>query len=249
MVRVKEDPHASTIFSTNTADSKAIEEAEAKQAEAVEKIKAMNIYEKMMNITAEVGTVAKNLEVQVTSKSKYKAVSEADVIRALKPLLIKYRVYAWPVQVNITDEKVLTSTYTDRDGVANSRNSFFLRMEAIYRFINVDNPTEYVDVKGVGDGIDTGDKAPGKGSTYAGKYSLLKAFMVATGDDPDQEASQEYSTIKAEPITDEQVGQIIELLDPDEIVKLLNVKGMNSIRDMTQVQASATITWAKGRKK
>lgn len=249
MPKVKDDPHASTLFSTNIEDSKAIEEAETRQAEMIEKIKAMNIYEKMMNITAEVGTVAKNLEVQVNSKSKYKAVSEADVIRAIKPLLIKYRVYAWPVQVNITDEKVLTSTYTDRDGVANTRNSFFLRMESIYRFINVDNPAEFIDVKGIGDGIDTGDKAPGKGSTYAGKYSLLKAFMVATGDDPDQEASQEYTTVKAEPITAEQIQQISELLNPDEIVKLLNAKGMNSIKEMTQVQASATITWAKGRKR
>ena len=40
-----------------------------------------------------------------------------------------------------------------------------------------------------GDGIDTGDKAPGKAMTYSDKYSLLKAYKVATGDDPDKEAS------------------------------------------------------------
>jgi hypothetical protein len=40
-----------------------------------------------------------------------------------------------------------------------------------------------------GDGIDTGDKAPGKAMTYSDKYSLLKAYKVATGDDPDKDAS------------------------------------------------------------
>ena len=45
----------------------------------------MNIYQKMANITAELQTVAKNLTVQQTKNSTYKAVSERDILDAVKP--------------------------------------------------------------------------------------------------------------------------------------------------------------------
>ena len=48
----------------------------------------MNIYEKMSAITQEVGAVAKNLEVGF-GRSAYKAVSETDVLAAVKPLEAK----------------------------------------------------------------------------------------------------------------------------------------------------------------
>ena len=51
----------------------------------------MNIYEKLSAITNEIGTVAKNLEVGV-GKSQYKAVGEADVLKAVKELEAKYKV-------------------------------------------------------------------------------------------------------------------------------------------------------------
>ena len=53
----------------------------------------MNIYEKLSTITNEIGTVAKNLEVGV-GKSQYKAVGEADVLKAVKELEAKYKVYS-----------------------------------------------------------------------------------------------------------------------------------------------------------
>ena len=35
------------------------------------------------------------------------------------------------------------------------------------------------------------DKAPGKAMTYADKYALMKAYKMVTGDDPDQNASDD----------------------------------------------------------
>ena len=49
----------------------------------------MNIYEKLLAIQSELKKVAKNLEVGV-GQSKYKAVGEADVLSAIKPLEEKY---------------------------------------------------------------------------------------------------------------------------------------------------------------
>ena len=58
----------------------------------------MNIYEKMAAITAELQTVAKNLTVATSKTASYKAVSERDVLDAVKPLEAKYGVYSYPAQ-------------------------------------------------------------------------------------------------------------------------------------------------------
>ena len=56
----------------------------------------MNIYEKLAAITAELSRVAKNLKVG-EGKSSYKAVGEADVLAAVKPLEEKHKVYSYPL--------------------------------------------------------------------------------------------------------------------------------------------------------
>ena len=55
------------------------------------------------------------------------------------------------------------------------------------RFVNIDKPEEYVDVPGLGFGVDNQDKGPGKAISYAVKYCLLKALGLETGDDADNE--------------------------------------------------------------
>ena len=71
-----------------------------------------------------------------------------------------------------------------------------MRIETTYRFVNLDNPSEYIETTVYGDGLDTGDKAPGKAMTYADKYALMKAYKLSTGDDPDKEASPEKGYVK-----------------------------------------------------
>ena len=54
----------------------------------------MNLFEKLLKISSELKTVEKGLEVQVSATGKYKAVGEADVLRAIKPLEEKYGIYS-----------------------------------------------------------------------------------------------------------------------------------------------------------
>ena len=75
-------------------------------------------------------------------------------------------------------------------------------------FINVDIPTDYIDVISFGDGVDSGDKASGKGQTYADKYALLKSYKIGTGDDPDQNASEEQKTKTETKATSQQIELI-----------------------------------------
>lgn len=148
-----------------------------------------NIFQRMSAITSEISTVAKNLSVDA-GKSSYKAVGEADVLAAVKPIEAKHGVYSYPVSRTITDsgEMVSTTKYGER-------KQLFMRVETVYRFVNIDKPDEYIDITTYGDGVDTQDKAPGKAMTYGDKYALLKAYKIQTGDDPDQTASEDLSGV------------------------------------------------------
>lgn len=165
-------------------------------------IKTLNIYEKLSLITEEIGVVEKGLNVQVNKNSSYKAVSERDVLDAVKPIERKYRVYSYPVKREVIDRDTLvketefTDSRTDNTTITRT-NTLFLRLEITYRFVNIDKPEEYIETTVYGDGLDTGDKAPGKAMTYGDKYALMKAYKISTGDDPDKEPSPEkgYSKV------------------------------------------------------
>lgn len=201
----------------------------------------MNIYEKLSKVTEEITAVAKNLSVGY-GKSSYKAVGEADVLAAVKPAEIKYGVYSYPVFREIVDSAVLTSV--DKDG--NEKRQLFMRVKTIYRFVNMEKPDEYVDMVTYGDGVDPGDKAPGKAMTYADKYGLLKAYKIITGDDPDQKASE---TLKAferkaeEKITEIQGVALLQTLKAAgvQIPTLLKQYGVENVSDLTQKQHSDII--------
>lgn len=149
----------------------------------------MNIFEKMAAITAELQTVAKNLTVGV-GNNKYKAVSERDIIDAVKPLEIKHGVYSYPARRNVLESNLLEteSTYNNQ---TTTKTTFMTRIETVYRFVNVEKPEEYIETTTFAEGIDAQDKGSGKAMTYADKYALMKAYKISTGDDPDQTASEE----------------------------------------------------------
>lgn len=156
----------------------------------------MNIYEKMSAITAELQTVAKNLTVQTTKTSSYKAVSERDVIDAVKPIEAKHGVYSYPVSRTILESNMLESE-SEYNGKVTKKTTFMTRIETVYRFVNVEKPEEYIETTTFAEGIDSQDKGSGKAMTYADKYALMKAYKISTGEDPDQTASEETSYKKA----------------------------------------------------
>lgn len=200
----------------------------------------MNIFQKMLSISEEVGTVAKNLSVGWGS-NQYKAVSEADVLAAIKPLETKYGIYSYPLGRRVIESGTLTNVVK-----GDEKRSLFLRVETTYRFVNAENPDEYIDITSYGDGVDSQDKAPGKAMTYADKYALLKAYKIQTGDDPDQEASAPLRDRKNKPMTatvhisKEQASGLIERLknltppgNPDKVCEQYNVK---ALEDLTLAQ-------------
>lgn len=152
----------------------------------------MNIYQKMAAITAELQTVAKNLTVETGKGKGYKAVSERDIIDAVKPLEEKHGVYSYPCDRTVLESHVLESE-SEYNGKVTKKTTFFTRVQTIYRFVNVDDPSEFIDTVTFAEGIDSQDKGSGKAMTYGDKYALMKAYKISTGDDPDQTASVEES--------------------------------------------------------
>lgn len=147
----------------------------------------MNIYEKMLGITSELSRVAKNLEVGF-GQSKYKATGEADVLAAIKPLEAQYKIYSFPVKREIIE----TGEMETKSGTKN----LFLRIATTYRFVNVEKPDEFIEITSYGDGVDSQDKSVGKAMTYSDKYALMKAYKIITGDDPDQDKSEEMNNVR-----------------------------------------------------
>lgn len=165
----------------------------------------MNIYEKLLAITSEIKNVSKNLEVGI-GKSAYKAVGEADVLAAVKCLEEKYKVYSYPYSRQIVASDII-ETVKSYNGTETKGAQVFMRIETVYRFVNVENPDEVVDITTYGDGVDTNDKAPGKAMTYADKYALLKAYKIITGDDPDQQHSPDAVSYATKPKQEPQPKQ------------------------------------------
>ena len=203
----------------------------------------LNIYQRLLKITEELKTVEKNLNVPVSAKNSYKAVSERDVLDAVKPLEAKYGVYSYAYDRKIIENGELVSNKKDfQTGEIKEQKQLYMRLEVTYRFVNVDNPQEYIEIKTYGDGIDTGDKATGKAMTYADKYALLKAYKISTGEDPDQEASDELKSYKDEKASPKQLAIISKYYKDDSLQKLLNENNIAKLEDLPKAKASELIS-------
>src|SRR5574344_553994 len=216
-----------------------------------EEIKTLNIYEKLSKITAEMGVVEKGLKVQVNKTASYNAVSERDILDTIKPLEEKYRVYSYPIKREVIDRDTLTKE-SEYNGSITKTNTLFMRLETTYRFVNLDKIDEFVDIITYGDGLDTGDKAPGKAMTYADKYALMKAYKISTGDDPDKEASPEKGYTKKDSYskeilaTEKQKEMIENILTDEEFEKTQEKYGIN-LEKLDIQMASKIISSKKGK--
>lgn len=163
----------------------------------LEDIKKLNIFERMALITGEIGSVSKDLKVGEGEKS-YQATSEGSVLSAVKPLEEKYRVFSYATSRE-KETQIIEKEYT-WNGQQRKIRLVKVDITATYRFVNIDNPEDYVETISYGTGLDTGDKAAGKAMTYADKYALMKTYKISTGNanDPDSYSSPDDGFIFGE---------------------------------------------------
>ena len=89
-----------------------------------------------------------------------------------------------------------------------------------------------------GEGLDKGDKAGYKAYTGAIKYYLANTFLVATGDDPENDSPE----TKAEPTaTPAQVKYLASVYTGEDLEKLLKVNNIKRIEELSRTKASDLI--------
>lgn len=119
-------------------------------------------------------TVGKNLTVKAGNNA-YKGVGDKDVKLMVNRAMRANGLALFPTSVE-TDEKI--TEFTDNYG--KPKKSVFISVKTKYLLIHESG--EQIELTGYGHGVDSQDKAAGKATTYALKYTLLYTFLVATGD-------------------------------------------------------------------
>lgn len=146
-------------------------------------VNTRNLWQRLHDIMSDMsGTILKK---QKKDKVPYPVLTHDAVNAEITPLLIQHGVIAIPA---VRGEKLEIAKTTNRDG--NEINQFVTRVILDITFVNIDNPTERETVTMIGDGIDSSDKGPGKGISYAFKYGMLKLFGLATGVDSEDDNFQ-----------------------------------------------------------
>jgi ERF superfamily len=160
----------------------------------------------------------------------YSYVTAADLAGAVGDILAELGVLVVPRLESISHEPA-------RSGRPDGVHLTHLVMN--YSFVDVDT-AEDITVKVAGEGADAGDKAPYKAMTGALKYALLQSFLLATGDDPENErinaADHSPASDSQQPISGKDVNELRRLIEDTgtELERLLAYYKLSSLEEMTK---------------
>lgn len=189
----------------------------------------MNIYQKIQAVSNDIKNIEKNMTVGKGAYA-YKAVQDIDVTLEAKRAETKYGLVSIPVrQELVRSDIVKTMKDNGSEGV-----QYVDIVKMTLRIVNLEDPTEFVEVESFGRGLDPGDKGFGKASTYARKYAILNAYKIATGEDPDTEKSKETVAMPQDEKRDKVVNYMMG--DVQFTQNILSYFNIGSIQDLTEKQ-------------
>lgn len=173
--------------------------------------KQINLAKAVIAVMKAIKGIDKSMTVGTGSNS-YKGVSDKDVKQAIGEAMENNGLCILPIGI---DAKTQIDRWeeTNQYGVKQKQS---VLTEVVTKYLLLHESGESVELAGYGHGTDSQDKAAGKATTYALKYTLLYTFMVATGkiDDADNEHSDSKdvpaSTPVALPVLTEQLKQDIK---------------------------------------
>ncbi len=125
-------------------------------------------------------------------QNQYKAISEAAVLNTIKPLLKKYKIILMPTKIEVENWK---DEFNTKNGES---TRLITQVKAQYKIIDIESG-EFELLETVGHGVDTQDKASGKAMTYAYKALLQKTFCMFSGEDTDNEHSEDITNRQTKP--------------------------------------------------
>lgn len=150
----------------------------------------MNLFEKIQAVSNDIKNIEKDMQVG-NSNYGYRAVSDNIVTQSVKASETKHRILSIPIKQDLVGSQVIRVKKTDGKETINYVDDIKMTL----RIIDLDDPTQHIDVESFGKGLDSGDKGFGKAATYARKYALLNAYKIATGEDLDINNSKEQEVM------------------------------------------------------
>jgi hypothetical protein len=184
----------------------------------------LNLRQKLAEVRRRIGYVQKRGH---NERFNYTYVTAADIAGSVGDLLAELGVIVIPSLEDISYESAVSRGEATR----------MARVVMAYTFADVDSGEEII-AKVAGQGLDPGDKAPYKAMTGALKYALLQSFLLATGDDPeDERAEVRYSAGNLErTVTAEEIRVLKTLIEETgtDLERVLAYYKIASLEEMTE---------------
>lgn len=139
----------------------------------------LNLRQKMAAVMAELGYIKKR---GYNSFNKYDYVMAADVAAESAKVMAKYGIAFKATEKEITFPETRTS---GKGGTV-----YVCRATMLFTFLDTESD-ETIEVVSTGEGTDNLDKSIYKAKTGALKYALVQTFLIATGDDPEEDDGKE----------------------------------------------------------
>ena len=155
-----------------------------------------NLTQAIITVMANCKGIEKNLTVG-EGRSSYKGVADKDVKLIIGELMVKNGLAIIPTGI---EETTQVESWKEAGQYGEKhKQSVFTKVTTSYILSHVSG--EWIEIKGIGHGVDSQDKSAGKATTYALKYALLYLFMVPTGtiDDADNNHSDTIEVPPTEP--------------------------------------------------
>jgi len=200
-----------------------LQEGEADPAETVT-FSRLNLRQKLAVVRRRIAYVQKRGHNELLN---YSYVTAADIAGAVGDILAELGVVVVPWLESITYEPARTGRMGTERGAC---------VVMTYSFVDVDTGEE-ITVKVAGEGLDPGDKAPYKAMTGALKYALLQSFLLATGDDLEDERGDSRAAFGSEhPINAEQERQLQGLIEETgtDLQRVLAYYKISALSEMTE---------------
>ena len=183
----------------------------------------MTLRQKLGEVRRRIGYIQKR---GYNERYDYNYVAAADIAGAVGDILAELGVIVIPRLETISYEPHAPGR-TDSVRVA--------RVIMAYTFTD-ENSAEEVTARVAGEGLDVGDKASYKAMTGALKYALLQTFLLATGDDPEDERADSRSASPERLISAEQERELKGLIEETgtELERVLAYYKVSALSEMTE---------------
>jgi hypothetical protein len=142
-------------------------------------LETATLYERILWIRDRVTRLGKDSTVSTGGSGSYAAISHDKVTAFIRPKMVQAGIFHYIDCVEATDFDTSAATSKGRK-IIQHRGKFKIT------FVNALDKDDWFCLHQYAYGDDFGDKAPGKATSYAMKYALLKMFMIETGEEDEE---------------------------------------------------------------